>query len=93
MLQEEFVSLREGRFVIPVKSEHKRHLTGIIHGVSQTGATVFLEPSEIIELNNELSLLLNEEKREIMSTNCEKIAVFDAALKIYEKLTQTFEDK
>ncbi|MFC2132119.1 endonuclease MutS2, partial [Bacteroidota bacterium] len=65
MLQEEFVSLREGRFVIPVKSEHKRHITGIIHGVSQTGATVFLEPSEIIELNNELSLLLNEEKREI----------------------------
>lgn len=65
MVMEEFISLREGRYVIPVKSEHKRHISGIIHGISQTGATVFLEPSEIIELNNELSLLLNEEKREI----------------------------
>lgn len=63
--QEDFVTMREGRFVLPVKSEHKRHIHGIIHGVSQTGATVFLEPSEIIEKNNEISLLLNEEKREI----------------------------
>jgi len=65
MVQEEFISLREGRFVLPVKVEHKRHIPGIIHGLSQTGSTVFLEPSEIIELNNDLSLLLNEEKREI----------------------------
>jgi len=65
MIQEEFVSLREGRFVLPVKVEHKRHIPGIIHGLSQTGSTVFLEPSEIIELNNDLSLLINEEKREI----------------------------
>ena len=65
MAQEDFVTIREGRFVLPVKSEHKRHIHGIIHGVSQTGATVFLEPSEIIEKNNEISLLLNEEKREI----------------------------
>ncbi len=64
-LQEEFFTIREGRFVIPIKAEHKRHLSGIIHGVSQTGATVFVEPSEIIELNNELSLLQNEELREI----------------------------
>ncbi len=65
LVREDFVSIREGRFVLPVKSEHKRHLPGIIHGVSQTGATVFLEPSEIIETNNELALLDNEEKREI----------------------------
>ncbi|MFH1050968.1 MAG: endonuclease MutS2 [bacterium] len=65
MIQEEFISLREGRFVLPVKVEHKRHIPGIIHGLSQTGSTVFLEPSEIIELNNDLSLLINEEKREI----------------------------
>ncbi len=63
--QEDFFSLREGRFVLPVKAEHKRHISGIIHGVSQTGQTVFLEPSEIIEMNNELSLLRNEENREI----------------------------
>lgn len=65
LLQEDFVSIREGRFVLPVKIENKRQVPGIIHGVSQTGSTVFLEPSEIIEMNNDLSLLLNEEKREI----------------------------
>lgn len=65
LVTDEFVTIREGRFVLPVKSEHKRHLPGIIHGVSQTGSTVFLEPSEIVEMNNDLSLLLNEEKREI----------------------------
>ncbi len=65
IVQEDFVTIRGGRFVLPVRSEHKRHLPGIIHGVSQTGATVFLEPSEIIEMNNDLALLDNEEKREI----------------------------
>lgn len=65
MTQEDFVTMREGRFVIPLRTEHKRHIPGIIHGLSQTGSTVFLEPSEIIEINNDLSLLLNEEKREI----------------------------
>lgn len=65
MLREDFVTIREGRFVLPVKIENKRQVPGIIHSVSQTGSTVFLEPSEIIEMNNDLSLLLNEEKREI----------------------------
>ena len=65
IVMEDFVTMREGRFVLPVKAENKRQIPGIIHGVSQTGATVFLEPSEIIEMNNELSLLINEEKREI----------------------------
>jgi DNA mismatch repair protein MutS2 len=65
MTRDEFITLREGRYVIPVKSEHKKHIPGIIHGMSQTGSTVFLEPSEIFEMNNEISLLLNEEKREI----------------------------
>lgn len=65
MLQEEFFTIREGRFVIPIKVEHKRQLTGIIHGVSQSGSTVFVEPSEIIELNNELSMLKSDEIREV----------------------------
>jgi DNA mismatch repair protein MutS2 len=65
MIMEDFATIREERFVIPVKAEHKRHIPGIIHGVSQTGATVFLEPTEIFEMNNEISLLKNEEKREI----------------------------
>ncbi len=65
MVQEEFVTLSEGRFVLPVKVEHKRHISGIIHGYSQTGSTVYLEPAEIFELNNDISLLKNEEKKEI----------------------------
>ncbi len=65
MVQEDFVTMREGRYVLPIKAAVKRQLPGIIHGVSQTGSTVFLEPSEIIEMNNELNLLLNEEQREI----------------------------
>lgn len=64
-LQDEFITIREGRFVIPVKIENKRKVAGIIHGVSQSGATVFIEPAEIIEMNNELSLLESEEQREI----------------------------
>lgn len=63
--RDDFYSIREGRFVLPIKVENKRALPGIIHGVSQTGSTVFVEPSEIIEMNNDLSLLHNEEQREI----------------------------
>ncbi len=66
MSADEYISIRDGRFVIPIKAEHKRHIPGIIHNVSQTGATVFLEPSETFEMNNEISLLINEEKREIL---------------------------
>ncbi|MGE5479784.1 MAG: endonuclease MutS2 [Chloroflexota bacterium] len=65
MTRDEFITIREGRYVLPIRSEHKRHLPGIIHGISQTGATVFIEPSEIIEMNNELSILSNEEQREV----------------------------
>ncbi|MBX3042110.1 MAG: endonuclease MutS2 [Candidatus Kapabacteria bacterium] len=65
LVREDFYSVREGRFVLPVKAENKRVIPGIIHGISQTGATVFLEPSEIIEMNNELSFLNNEESREV----------------------------
>ncbi len=66
MIAEDYISIRDGRYVIPLKAEHKRHIPGIIHNVSQTGATVFLEPSETFEMNNEISLLMNEEKREIL---------------------------
>lgn len=64
-IQDEFITIREGRFVIPVKIENKKKVVGIIHGISQTGATVFIEPAEIIEMNNELSILESEERREI----------------------------
>ncbi len=65
LAMEEFITQREGRFVVPIRVEHKHHIPGIIHGVSQTGATVFLEPAEIFELNNELALLADAERREV----------------------------
>ena len=66
VLQDEYVTQRDGRFVVPLKTSNKRALPGIIHGVSQSGSTVFLEPAEVFELNNELSLLQNAEQREIL---------------------------
>lgn len=63
--QDDFFTIREDRFVIPLKASSKRAYNGIIHGVSATGNTVFFEPQEIVELNNKISLLRNAEKREI----------------------------
>lgn len=63
--QDDFVTIREDRFVIPIKASNKRATAGIIHGVSATGSTVFFEPQEIVEMNNDISLLKNAEKREI----------------------------
>jgi DNA mismatch repair protein MutS2 len=64
-LQEQFVTLRNGRFVIPVRTEHKREVEGIIHGTSSSGATVFMEPLAVLEMNNELVRLQDEEFAEI----------------------------
>jgi DNA mismatch repair protein MutS2 len=65
VVQEELVTIRGERFVIPVKSEHKRRVNGVVHGVSSSGQTVFVEPLETIEQNNELVRLLEEEQAEI----------------------------
>lgn len=64
-LQEDLVTQRDGRFVVPVKSEHKRHVSGMIHSVSQTGQTIYIEPQETNDLNNELRSLEFAEMREI----------------------------
>ncbi len=64
-LQEEVVTIRGERFVIPVKAEHKRRVQGVVHGVSSSGQTVFVEPLETIEQNNELVRLLEEELAEV----------------------------
>jgi DNA mismatch repair protein MutS2 len=53
--QEDIVTQRDGRYVIPVKVENKKNVQGIIHSSSATGATVFIEPTETINLNNELT--------------------------------------
>jgi len=64
-VQEEVVTIRGERFVIPVKSEQKRRVQGVVHGASSSGQTVFIEPLETIEQNNELVRLLEEEQAEV----------------------------
>ena len=63
--QEDIITVRGERFVIPIKAEFKRKVPGVIHGSSSSGQTVFVEPMETIEQNNELVRLLDEEQSEI----------------------------
>jgi DNA mismatch repair protein MutS2 len=65
IVREDYLTLRDGRIVIPVKVEHKRHIRGFIHSESSTGQTVYIEPEETLELNNEIISLTFAEKREI----------------------------
>ncbi len=63
--QDELITIRGERFVIPVKAEWKRRVQGVVHGASSSGQTVYVEPLETIELNNDLVRLLEEEQAEI----------------------------
>ena len=63
--QEDLITIRGDRFVIPVKAEQKRKVSGVVHGASSSGQTVYVEPLETIEQNNELVRLLEEEQAEI----------------------------
>jgi DNA mismatch repair protein MutS2 len=64
-VQDELITIRGERFVIPVKIEQKRRVQGVVHGASSSGQTVFVEPLETIEQNNELVRLLDDEQAEI----------------------------
>src|SRR5256886_1150414 len=64
-IQEELVTIRNDRFVIPVRSDHRGRINGVAHGSSSSGATVFIEPLETIDANNELQSLREAEQREI----------------------------
>jgi DNA mismatch repair protein MutS2 len=63
---EDYVTLRNDRFVIPVRAEHRRSVPGVVHGASGTGQTVFLEPFETVETNNQLVQLGEDEAAEII---------------------------
>src|SRR6266852_9450063 len=63
---EDYVTLRNDRFVIPVRAEHRRSIPGVVHGASATGQTVFMEPLETVEANNQLVQLAEDEAAEIV---------------------------
>lgn len=65
ILQDEFVTIRNERFVVPLVAGQRKRVEGVIHAASGTGATLFVEPMETIQLNNELVRLMEEEMREV----------------------------
>ena len=64
-LQESLITQRGGRFVVPVKAEFKGEISGLVHDVSSSGATIFVEPSQVVEANNEIKVLAAKEEKEI----------------------------
>ena len=92
MLQDSIVTMRNGRYCIPVKSEYKGQFPGMVHDQSGTGSTFFIEPMAVVNLNNELKELeINEaiEIERILSALSEQVALSkDAIFNNYELLTR-----
>ncbi len=91
-LQEAIVTQRDGRFVVPLKVEHKGQLSGIVHDTSATGSTVFVEPMSVVETNNEIRVLRLREQEEIerilAELSSEAGGFADSIIKSYEALTE-----
>mgnify|MGYP002515941707 CR=1 FL=1 len=96
-LQDPIVTIRDGRFVVPVKAECKGEISGLVHDTSSSGATLFIEPMSVVELNNELSELAIKEQHEIekiladLSNKCtEYIEAIDTDFKVLSELDFIF---
>ena len=65
VLQDAIITQRNGRYVVPVKSEHRNEVAGLVHDTSSTGATVFIEPAGVVQANNDIRVLRGKETQEI----------------------------
>ncbi|MCL1830981.1 MAG: endonuclease MutS2 [Oscillospiraceae bacterium] len=92
ILQDAIITMRNGRFVVPVKAESRGSLKGLVHDVSQSGATYFIEPDAVVEANNRIMELMNDEAREIeriLFVFSERVA--EAAVRLSESYTAFIE--
>lgn len=82
-LQDSIITMRDGRFVLPVKTEHKGQVAGLVHDTSSTGSTLFIEPMSVVEANNDIRILKGEEQEEIhriIKELSEEVAAFKEQL-------------
>jgi len=90
-LQDSLVTIRDDRFVVPVRAEHKTHLKGIVHDRSGSGNTLYIEPMAVVELNNDLKELRLKEKAEIEKILTEitaQVFVCEEGIKLNQKLLE-----
>ena len=89
-LQDAIITQRDGRYVVPVKAEHRGEIKGLVHDTSASGATLFVEPLAVVEVNNELKILQAKEKEEIerilAALSAEAAGFADSVLLSYEAL-------
>lgn len=96
-LQEAFITIRNGRYVVPVKQEYRNEVKGFIHDISASGATVFIEPLPVFEMNNRINTLKLEEANEIQKIQLQLSELFmgitrelEANIKLIGKLDFIF---